>query len=242
MKYCSAGLSALFCFFLCNHCAFAQGLDKEAQIALQKRIYTAAFHYNDPSEAKGAAYALLALGDSTFKDSLLNIYFSNEAYASAVILGRELLEKRPDDLILLEITATAEQQLGAGMESLVHFSSLYRKTKNVYFLYQAATLQYQMKRIDEAKRSIEEMLTKPEATSTTVYISYGQNNGQEVPVKAAALNLKGAIFADENNDPIAIMAFNDAVAAFKDFTLAKENLRSLNVKIQQQAAENAKKE
>lgn len=204
--------------------------------------YSLSLRYNDILEAKGAALSMLALGDSTFRDSLMQLYFGMENYTSAYLVAKELFVNRPEEPMLLELMATCEQQLGLGMEALLHYTTLYRKTKNVYYQYQVATLQYSLKRVDEAKRTIDEIIANPEAAKTPVYINYDANSGQEVPVKAAALNLKGAIFAEEGNDPVAIASLNEAINLQKDFLLARENLSGLLTQIKKKAAEAAAKE
>lgn len=208
---------------------------------LYRQKYTQALRYNDVLSAKDAALTLVAIGELTFRDSLMTLYFGLENYASAYLVAKELSVKSPEKPEILEVLATCEQRLGLGMEALTHYATLVRVTKNVYFQYQMATLQYSLDRKDEAKRTIEEILLHPDALKVPVFINYDANTGQEVPAKAAALNLKGAIFAEEGNDPIAIASLNEALGIKRDFVLARENLSGLTAQIKKKAEQNAAK-
>jgi hypothetical protein len=212
-------------------------------IALEKSVFAAARKYADAPQATSALYRLIALGETTYRDTLIAIYFANDAYGNAVLLGRELLAERPDDLRLLEILAVSEQQLGINEEALLHYTTLYRKSKDVYFQYQCATLQYQLNKKGEAKLTIEDIIANKQSLTATTAITYENGQSQQVPVKAAALNLRGAIFADEDNEALAMNSFNEAYTlAEGKFKLAADNIAAIKLRIAKEAAENTAKE
>lgn len=212
-------------------------------IALEKSVFTAARKYADAPQATSALYRLIALGETTYRDTLVAIYFANDAYGNAVLVGRELLAERPEDLRLLEILAVSEQQLGINEDALLHYTTLYRKSKDVYFQYQCATLQYQLNKKGEAKLTIEDILANKQSLTATTAITYENGQSQQVPVKAAALNLRGAIFADEDNEALAMNSFNEAYTlAEGKFKLAADNIAAIKLRIAQEAAENTAKE
>lgn len=211
-------------------------------VEVEKAVYQTARKYGDAPQATSALYRLIALGETSYRDTLLSIYFANNAFTSSILLGRELFTERPEDLRLLEILAVSEQQMGLNEEALLHYTTLYRKSKDVYFLYQTATLQYQLSRKSECKLTIDDILANANAKTTNTTISYDNGASQEVPVAAAAINLRGAIFADEDNEALAMNSFVEALQlAGGKFKLASDNMAAIKQRIAKEAAENTAK-
>ena len=61
----------------------------------------------------------------------------------------------------------------------------------------------------------------------TVDVNVGQGYKQTVPYKAAALNIKGVIARQLNDDKTAEELFNQALAIYPDFVLAKGNIEEM---------------
>ena len=199
-------------------------------VAMYQGIYQKALKYGDVDMAKTSLYILNEIDNSgpSYRDSLLGLYFAVGAFNNAVLLGRELNEETPNNENTISILAISEQNLGLGKEALEHYDQLYKMNKKPYNLYQIANIQFGMERYGECKRSLETLLASKEADAEKIYINYSQNQGQEVPLKAAALNIQGFVAMKEKALEPAKAAFKKALELFPEFQLAKNNLEQLN--------------
>lgn len=193
-------------------------------------VYRNALKYYDIQTGVTAIYTALAIRPerTDLKDTLTLLYFAAERYPQANALAEELLKENPKRTDLLEIAAVSKQALGAVKESLADYENLYKESKSVYHLYQIATLQYQLKRFGEASESLAQIIASPDAEKQQIGITAGQNQTQNVPLKAAAYNVRGIIATELNNETVAKQNFEAAIQAFPDFVLAKGNLNALN--------------
>jgi hypothetical protein len=93
-----------------------------------------------------------------------------------------------------------------------------------------ATLQYQLKRYGECVASLDQIIGNENAAKQNVSIRNSNGTSQSVPMKAAALNVKGIVALDLNQDVNAKEFFNQALQLFPDFVLAKGNLAQMEQK------------
>lgn len=198
---------------------------------LQNRVYKAALKNYDVQAATIALYNMQAIKPerTDLNDSLAFLYFSGERYAQAYIIGEEILKTNPKNSGILEVVAVSKQNLGLIKESLADYEKLYAAEKSVYYLYQTATLQYQLKRYGECIASLDQILANADADKQQVTIRL-QQGSQEVPMKAAAYNVKGICALELNQEEAAKQNFTKAIELFPDFALAKGNLDMLNKK------------
>lgn len=204
--------------------------DPGKEIALQKSIYKRAMRYGDADMAKNALFYLIEI-DSTggaYKDSLLALYFSSRAYVNAVLLGRELYKENAKSQNTVAILAASEQTLGLITESLDHYKALFALSNSPADLYQVAMLEYRLERMGECKVSLERIIAHPNAEKENVYIAYNEKEGQNVAVKAAALNIKGYILLQADQKDAAREAFNQALRLSPEFQLPKNNLYQMD--------------
>ncbi|HXH17705.1 MAG TPA: hypothetical protein VNJ07_01375 [Chitinophagales bacterium] len=205
--------------------------DTASQIQQQKDIYTMARKYGDANAARSALFNLIVLHpkDSSWLDSLFLFYCDTRSYPQAVMLGNELIKKSPDDTTTRELLAISKQSLGLLKEALDDYEILLKATGKSAYLYQIATIQYNLKRVEECAVSIERLLAMPDIENENVLIQYGQNQNlqQRVPIKAAAYNIKGVLARDIGNKDVAVESFQKALEVFPDFELAKGNLETL---------------
>jgi len=198
--------------------------------AIQEHIYKKSVQYGDLGIAKSALFTMLALKpENTFlKDTLAILYFQSKAYVQSILVTNEILDNDPSKISALEIKAISESALGYVKEALDDYEKLYAKTKNVYHLYQIASLQYQLKRIGECELSINKILADPKVTEQKVAMTIGQRGQQQqVVLKAAAINMKGVLFKETGKLEMAKAEFNEALSIQSDFVLAKGNLQAL---------------
>ena len=197
--------------------------------AIQEQIYQKSVKYGDLGVAKNALFTMLALKpENTFlKDTLAILYFQSQAYVQSILVTNEILDKDPSKISALEIKAVSESALGYAKEALDDYEKLYVKTKNVYHLYQVASLQYQLKRIGECEASIGKILADPKATEQKVAMTIGQRGQQQqVTLKAAAINMKGVLYKEMGKVDLAKTQFEEALKIQTDFVLAKGNLQA----------------
>ena len=210
---------------------FAQTGSSNDPFDVQMRFYRSALKNYDLQAATVALYNLQALKPdrADLNDSLALLYFAGERYAQAYLVGQAIVNADPKRNDMLEMVAVSKQNLGLIKESLADFEKLYASEKSVSFLYQMATLQYQLKRFGECIASLDQILASNDADKQKVPIRV-QNGSQDVPMKAAAYNVKG-ICAMELNQPAAAKEnFNKALQLFPDFILAKANLEAMDKK------------
>ena len=196
----------------------------------QMKVYTSALKYYDLNVAASALYNAMALKPDRkdLRDSLALIYFAGEHYGQAYTVGEEILKDNPKRSDILEMVAVSKQSLGLIKESLEDYEVLYKAdSKQIFYLYQIATLQYQLKRYGECVASLDQIIGNEASAKQNVNIRNSNGTSQSVPMKAAALNVKGIVAVDLGKEADAKGFFNQALQIFPDFALAKGNLASL---------------
>ena len=162
------------------------------------------------------------------RDSLALLYFAGERYGQSYVVGEEILKDDPKRNDILEMVAVSKQALGMAKEALADYEKLYAgDSKQIFYLYQIATLQYQLKRYGECVASLDQIIANEASAKQNVNIRNSNNTSQAVPMKAAALNVKGIVAMDLNQESNAKDFFNQALQIFPDFALAKGNLATL---------------
>ncbi|MCW3127793.1 MAG: Tetratricopeptide 1 repeat-containing protein [Bacteroidetes bacterium] len=226
-------LTVLFAVILLTSSVHAQDA-----FATQMKVYSSALKYYDIQVATSALYNAMALKPERkdLRDSLANLYFMGERYGQAFTLGEEILKEDPKRMDMLAIVAVSKQSLGFAKEALADYETLYKDSKQVYYLYQIASLQHQLKRMGECLASLDQILADEAATKQQVNLRNGNNTSQNVPMKAACLNLKGIITLELNQPANAREFFNQAIKIFPDFEAAKANLGIMDQQDAQTAA------
>ena len=194
----------------------------------QSKIYRTALKNYDLQAATIALYNMQALKPerADLNDSLALLYFAGERYAQAYLVGEGIVKADPKRNDMLEVVAVSKQNLGLIKESLADYEKLYAAEKSVFYLYQMATLQYQLKRYGECVASLDQIISNAESEKQKVNIRV-QQGSQEVPMRAAAYNVKGICAMELNQEEAAKQNFNKAVELFPDFALAKGNLEAI---------------
>ena len=192
----------------------------------QMKVYASALKYYDLQVASTALYNAMALKPERkdLRDSLALIYFAGERYGQSFTLGEEILKEQPKRTDILEMVAVSKQSLGLAKEALADYESLHKTEKQVFYLYQIATLQYQLKRFGECVASLDQIIADETSAKQEVTIRNGNNTSQKVPMRAAAYNVKGIVALELNKESEAKELFNQAIKLFPDFALAKGNL------------------
>lgn len=211
------------------------------QIELQKSVYKSAMENGDLSSATNAVYQLAELEPTkAWKDTLLGIYFGRGAYVQTVLLGEKLSEGREGDTTLLEYMAFSKEALGMYEESLESYEKLYEDTKKLNYLYQIASLQFNLRRYQECVASLNKITQDKDAETTKVSIRYGRGETQNVPIMAAVFNINGVLALQQQDFKSAEASFQKALQIFPEFALAQGNIQAMAQSSEQSAIEEEK--
>lgn len=202
---------------------------KSALNAADQAAYQLALRYNDRAMAKTKLYDLMVRNpeDLRYMEALASLYFDASQAASAALIALDLLEINDKNVGAKEIAAYSLEQLGALDRALPQYESLYLLTGDNFSLFKSGSLQYNLKRYAEAMNSVD-MLIKNAKPDEKVGFPKEDGTTQEVSMKAAALNLKGLIYLDQNSKTEAKTAFNEAISLEPAFDQAKQNLQLAN--------------
>jgi len=197
--------------------------------AADQAAYQIAMAYSDQAVAKSKLFDLMVRNpdDLRYREALANLYFDSRQFASAALVSLDMLQINDKNVGALEIAAYSLEQLGALDRALPHFESLHLLTGDNFSLYKSAFIQYNLKRYEEAMNSVS-MLIKSAKADEKIGFPKSQTETQEIGMKAAALNLKGLIYLDQNSKAEAKTAFNEAISLDPAFDQAKENLKKTN--------------
>ncbi len=197
-------------------------------VTTNKTIYAKAVEFGDFNTAIVAAHTILANSpnDYHYLDSLVSLYSANGNLVAAVNVGNTILDAAPQNTTVRELVANSLVGLGMNGEAIVHYNDLYSRTSNIIYLYNIATTEFSMKNYTDCGLTVERIL-KADGNLTKVAINGADGKTQDIPVKAAAYNIKGAIAVEVNNTIIAKASFEEALKIAPEFSLAKSNLEVL---------------
>ncbi|MCX7605637.1 MAG: hypothetical protein N2170_00005, partial [Bacteroidia bacterium] len=164
--------------------------------SLARRVYAQAAQYGDLFTQIYALHWRIAIEGPSFplRDTLAQTYFQAGLYRQAIAVAEELLREQPRNADLAELKAVSYFYLQDIKNALDSYEKLYEITQSPLHLYQVVTLQFNLQRYGECQANIERLLTSPEADRVTVRISTPDGQAQEVPLRAAALNVRGVLY------------------------------------------------
>lgn len=196
---------------------------------LYKSVYKNALEINDLATAIQSIHAIKQLkpDEKTWGDTLTYLYFNVGMYYQSMLLADQILKENSEQEDMLEIRAISRQSLGMLREALEDYENLARKTEDIYFLYQVASIQYNLGRYGEAASNIDVLLSHPEVSQRQISITVDRQRTQEVPMNAAVLNMRGVIALEVNQPEAAKQSFQESLEVFPEFVLAQNNLKML---------------
>lgn len=195
-----------------------------------QKVYEQSAKYNDLMTQIVALHWRIAIEGDRFglRDTLAQTYFQAGFYRQAIAVAEELLREQPRNADLAELRAVSYFYLQDTRGALDAYEKLYEITQSPAHLYQVITLQFNLQRYGECQANIDRLLSTPESERLTVRISTPDGQTQEVPLRAAALNVRGVLFRLQKENDKARKAFEEALKIFPNFLLAKGNLEDLN--------------
>jgi len=220
-------LFSVFAVLFC--CACGEANFKADLAAHKKEVYRQAKQNGDANIAIQALYDILVVEPSAehWQDSIALLYVQQKAYPQAIQVSGQRLETAPQDTLMLKVQAISYKALGDSKNALKAYEKLYPLTQNIYHLYEIATTQYGMTRLQECLQTAQSIHQHPELKKAKVNLNFNQQN-QVVPLKAATYNIQGVIAKDLDKKSEAKTLFEQALQVFPDFALAKGNLKEIN--------------
>lgn len=220
--------------------AFAQTKTKGPSPAAESRktviqnfdlqLYNKAISFGDYEVARIALFNMIIKHPDSlnFLDSLVTMYFSLGQMPQCIFAGNQYLLRDTNNLSVMEMVALSYSQLSKNKEALAIYEKMFQKTGNIYYAYQTAVQQYYLKRIGECNQMIDIIINDPKSTTDKIAINVDQATQQQVPLKAAALNMRGIIFKELSMVDRARASFEEALKIMPDFALAKGNIELLD--------------
>jgi len=218
--------------FLTLFIAFSSIAQNSNQVELEKQKLKQALIYGDQSTATNMMYNIIALeGEkSVYKDSLAYLYFNRRSYLSCFLATEDALKNNPNNIEILEMNAFSIEALGAYDKAIESYKKLLITSNNNYHAYKVASLQFELKKFDEAYASIKKAELLPDNGTENITFSVNQNYNQPVPLKAAIVYLKGLTELNLDDKVATKASMQKAIQLFPEFVLAKEVLSNLEVK------------
>lgn len=189
-----------------------------------KKMFGQALRYSDLSTCAIALnYIVANSNDAAYKDTLAIVYSELGANVQALSVSKEILNNNPNNLLVLDVAAKAEESLNLIKEALEDYEKLYKATNKTFYLYKVSVMQYYLKRFGECDASITAILNTKDATTEKINVNVDRQS-QAVPLNAIAFNMRGMLNLEVNNFKGARDNFNEAIRISPDFVLAKNNL------------------
>lgn len=211
---------------------FAQKKVKTVELPFELAIkkYHNSLKYLDYSTAINALQEILVINPEkvNYKDSLLAMYYNSGKSQSAVLLAKELEAEGNTNPAVYEVLARTFQNAGMPKEALAYFEKLNNTEENLYYLYQIATIQFNLSRMQECTESLSKIIQNSEALKQTVAMDYENKESQQISFAAAAYNILGVMALRFKETEKAKENFEQALKIAPNFLLAKNNLSVLN--------------
>jgi tetratricopeptide (TPR) repeat protein len=234
-----------------NHDSLAHAVDlntsdgmnqlRRSQLDPHALVYEKATQLGDWVTAIDALHHLLLQDpeNAFLQDSLAALYFRVGNLSACHAWSLEKLQQRPQDLLLLQLVGTIEEQKGKLEPALERYQRIFALTKVHFYRYKMAGLQFLLGRYGECGQQIESMLLDPEIDQQAVHIDWN-NGGGDVPLRSALLNLRGNMELALNKENHARKSFKEALKLAPEFLLARNNLDALQTKYRSPNEENGR--
>lgn len=203
------------------------GNSNAAIVKMYEGMYRIASNFGDGDMAKTALYHLLMLSQnkSAILDSLSLHYYGAQQWASVALVSKENLKLNADNELALELSALSFENLGLPDNALENYEKIFLKSNKIGTLYRIAFLQYNTKKFTECNTSIDILLGREDIAALNMSFAKQDQTQQEVPMKAAVLNLKGLVAKAQGNTQKAKEYYLEALNEAPGFEMAQINLR-----------------
>jgi predicted Zn-dependent protease len=185
--------------------------------------------YGDYDAARYTLYTLLAKHPEniSYLDSLIRIYFVTQNWAQCILSGTDYMSKDTTNVGVMEMMAISNSNLSRNKDALDLYEKIYRRSGQLYHAYQIAVHQYIMQRYGECAVMIDQIVNDTASVTELINIDIEKGQGQKVPIRASALNLRGVMLKEINMPAKAKENFEAALKLAPDFVLAKNNIEEM---------------
>ena len=200
-----------------------------SSVDIEKMKMKQALAYGDKTVAVNSMYSIIALEGpkSVYKDSLAYLYFNERNYVSCYLVTEDVLKEKPGNAAFLEMSAVSLESIGALEKALESYKGLLATSKNNYHAYKVAGIQLQLDKLEDAYATIKKAGSLTQRENVKVTFQVNKNYNQNVDLKPSILYLQGIIELELKKNKEAKASFEQAVALFPDFALAKSKLLTL---------------
>lgn len=176
-----------------------------------------------------AAIQLILLTDSSnnLRDSLPELYGAVNNLPACMETNEAALKRNPGSEKYKNIKVLCLQQTGDLNGQFMLLKELFETTNKPQYLAQIAAIQIATDNLRDANETIDLMIGKFANTTDSLEVFIDEVNKQMVPVKAAALNMRGYIYMQQKNINKAKDAFFAALEIYPDFVMPKKNLEAI---------------
>lgn len=201
----------------------ANGVDT-VLLQYHENIYKQAVKNDDVYTAIVELNHILYL-DSTrtkYMDTLASIYANTGNFTGAKVYTDKLINIRPDDISLLEMSALIDQQTGNSQSAIAKLRKIYNSNNNPKYLYSIAANYLNIRDFKGTDAVIAEIKAHPEFESGNVRIDFQANDGgaQFINLDAATYYLEGFRFAEAGDKRAALTSLNRALKLNPNFQRA----------------------
>ena len=202
---------------------------QSSTVAFEKSKLQLAKSFGDNDVVTASIYNIIALEgpQSTYKDSLAYIYYSERAYVSCFLVTNDLLKSKPDNIELLEMNAVSLESMGALDKAIEAYQNIFDKTKNNYQGYKLASIQFRTGKNEEAYATIKKAGQLPDDGKLKMTFQVNENYNQNIALKPSIAYLEGLIAQSLDKIPEAKICYERAIQLSPDFVLAKSKLEIL---------------
>ncbi len=161
-----------------------------------------------------------------WEDSLFYAYSRMGNNTAVMALGEKLLQKRPEDTLLLGVLTEVYQMYGDYEKAFQTQLKLYNITKLPQDEYRLAILEFNMGKTDAALKRVNALLERKDLDNVQVVVTMQNGSTQQVPIKAALHNARGIVYLMQQKPTEAQKEFLKALEIAPDFVLPKNNLQA----------------
>ena len=220
-------ISALILLFA--HTAYPQGSVNESLKKHYFNLYEQSLKYDDlPLAIISLNNVLVEMpaGPETmkYKDTLSILYFNNKMYLPSFLLANEVYKADTMNYAALGRMGECYQINNDFKSAADAFEKAAPALKNPFYYYQLAICQYNLKKPDDCLANADKVAADTNSKNYSVVFNMPNNYSQQVPLKAAALNLKAVLFMDVAKYVKAKEYLQQALAMFPNFEGAKQNV------------------
>jgi tetratricopeptide (TPR) repeat protein len=194
--------------------------NKEAYPDLAYIVYKNAMLLNDLEIATYALHNIVASNPNggIYKDTLALVYLQRSKFIQAKALTNITYQEKETDF-RNEVLAICAKNLNQPTEAIEYYKKLYKSNRNSVYLFELSQLEYSMKRLIEAKHSVEELLSSLTSDENSlVYVPTDDKTmSQKVRLQAAANYLLGNVYFELGDYKGALTMYEKALLINPDY-------------------------